>query len=95
MLYGTIFWVMVNFRMCFGAPDIERFIPHPDAIIQPDTFSSPAELAKYLKFKSQPGEYEKFFQWKKKPFQKDFKTLMQTASGTFECKVAKHRQSAC
>lgn len=79
----------------FGAPDIERFIPHPDAIIQANKFASPAELANYLKFKSQPGEYEKFFEWKKKPFQRDFKTLMQTASVTFECKVAKHLQSIC
>lgn len=79
----------------FGAADINRFIPDPSAIVDANKFQSPADLARYLKMKSQREGYQSFFEWKKRPFSSDFNNLLQSASMTFECKVARYLSEMC
>eukprot|EP00890_Picochlorum_soloecismus_P006373 jgi/Picsp_1/6737/NSC_04078-R1_alpha fucosyltransferase len=73
----------------YGADNIDRFIPHPSAIIKARDFESPEALAKYLiKVASNEKEYAKFFEWKKKPFTPDFSRVLRLASRTVQCRLA-------
>jgi len=73
----------------YGADNIDRFIPHPSAIIKARDFESPEALAEYLKtVASDEKEYAKFFEWKKKPFAPDFFRVLRLASRTVQCRLA-------
>lgn len=74
----------------FGAPNIERFVPDPSSIIVADRYT-PKELAALLnKTASDPAEYAKYFEWKKKPFSDDFNRVLRLASRTVQCRLAMH-----
>lgn len=74
----------------FGAPNIERFIPDPSAIIMADRYE-PKDLADLLKrIASDPAEYATYFEWKSKPFSKDFTRVLKLASRTVQCRLAMH-----
>lgn len=73
----------------FGATNVDRFIPHPSAIIKARDFASPEDLATYLqKVASDEKEYAKLFEWKKKPFTPDFLRVLRLASRTVQCRLA-------
>jgi len=73
-----------------GAPNVERFVPHPSSIIRADRYT-PKELAALLnKTASDPKEYAKYFDWKKKPFTDDFNRLLRLSSRTVQCRLAMH-----
>lgn len=75
----------------FGADNVERFIPHPSAYINANDFSSPRDLADHLKrVASDPEEYAKYFEWKKKPFTEDFLRVARLASRSVQCRLAMH-----
>lgn len=76
----------------FGAPNIERFVPDPSAIIVADRYS-PKELAELLnRTANNPDEYASFFAWKTKPYSQDFMRVMGLASRTVQCRLAMHLQ---
>ena len=74
-----------------GAPDIDRFIPHPSSIIKVSDFNTTKDLAEYLKqVASDPKEYQKFFEWKKNAYTDDFKRVQRLAARTVQCRLAMH-----
>jgi len=57
----------------FGAPNVEEFLPGKNCVIKAADFSSPRELADYLRFASRnSAEYRKYLAWKNEPFQENF-----------------------
>ena len=74
----------------FGAPNVDRFVPHPSAVIMADRYS-PRELATLLnETASDPAKYASYFEWKKKPFTEDFNRILRLASRTVQCRLAMH-----
>lgn len=74
-----------------GAPDINRFIPDPSAIINVNDFDSTDELANYLlRLMNDHDAYMQHFEWKKKDFSSDFKRVLRLATRTVECRLAMH-----
>jgi hypothetical protein len=72
----------------FGASNVQRFIPHPSAVIMADQYS-PKELATLLtNIAEDPKEYEKYLAWKKQPYSKDFERILHLASRTVQCRLA-------
>lgn len=72
-----------------GAPDIDRFIPHPSSIIKVSDFNSTEALANYLKeLVADPQKYAKHMEWKKKEFSPEFKRVLRLASRTVQCRLA-------
>lgn len=73
----------------FGAPDIDRFIPHPSSIIHANDFETTLDLANYLKsLVADEKAYEKLFEWKKKEFTEDFNRILRLATRTVQCRLA-------
>ena len=74
----------------FGAPNVDRFIPHPSAVIMADQYT-PRDLAILLnETASDPSKYARYFEWKKKPFTEDFNRILRLASRTVQCRLAMH-----
>jgi len=71
-----------------GAPNIDKFIPNPSAVIVAKDYS-PKDLAVVLNRTARnPKEYAKYFEWKKRPYSKDFRRILCLASRTVQCRLA-------
>lgn len=76
----------------FGAPNIDKFIPDPSAIIAAKDYS-PKDLAVLLNRTARdPKEYAKYFEWKKRPYSKEFRRILCLASRTVQCRLAMHME---
>ena len=73
----------------YGAPNINRFIPHPSSIINVKDFNSTGDLVEYLKqVAANETLYLQYFDWKKKPFAADFMRVLRLATRTVQCRMA-------
>lgn len=72
-----------------GAPDIDRFVPHPSAIIKVSDFATTDLLIAHLKAVAASKKlYMKHFDWKRRNFTKDFRRVLRLASRTVQCRLA-------
>ena len=61
-----------------GAPNVERLAPAKDCYIDVRDFSGPRELAeRLLELDADDEEYRKFFEWKRRPIQPEFRALIE------------------
>lgn len=80
---------MQSVPIYFGAPDIDRFIPHPSAVIHANDFPTTRDLANYLKsLVENEEEYMKLYEWKKNEFTEDFNRILRLATRTVQCRLA-------
>jgi len=64
-----------------GAPNIEEFLPSDKCIIKTDDFSSPMELAEYIKFLDRDdATYDEYLNWRREPLKANFKELVNLGS---------------
>ncbi|KAL6056664.1 Fucosyltransferase, variant 2 [Balamuthia mandrillaris] len=71
-----------------GAPNIEDWLPGEHSVINVKDFASARDLANYLHFLDEhPEEYEKYFEWKKKPFRPGFEDLLAGCVFYAECRL--------
>ena len=73
-----------------GAPDVERFVPHPSAIVRVESFVSLEALVEYLKELDHDDEkYLQHFEWKrKKEWTPQFAEVLQLTQMTAHCRLA-------
>ncbi|GAM21321.1 hypothetical protein SAMD00019534_044960, partial [Acytostelium subglobosum LB1] len=71
-----------------GAPNALKFAPNNHSVIFAHDYSSPEELAKYLKYlDNNDEEYEKYLTWKKTGPTKDWTAMVDIARIGAECRV--------
>ena len=74
-----------------GAPDVDRFVPHPSSIINAADFNSTADLVAHLReLAADEARYMKHFEWKQREFTDDFKRVVALAERTENCRLALH-----
>lgn len=61
-----------------GAPNVDRFLPGDNCIVDASRFSSVSELAEFLAQMSD-DEYMKFHEWRERPFRREFLELCSSA----------------
>jgi hypothetical protein len=70
----------------WGAPNVNDFLPHPDAIIRVSDFGSTKELADYLQLlTTSDTAYQKHMQWRHEPLTQSFLDLFETSPGHPPC----------
>jgi hypothetical protein len=61
-----------------GAPNVDRLAPSKDCYIDVRDFSGPRQLAeRLLELDADDEEYRKYFDWKRRPFQPEFRALIE------------------
>ena len=61
----------------YGAPNVERFVPAPDAYIDVREYRSPVALAERLSsLAADEDAYAHFLDWKRRPFEPGFRQLL-------------------
>jgi alpha-1,4-fucosyltransferase len=59
-------FVVGSVPIYWGAPNVEKFLPAPNAAIRVDDFASGRELALHLRFlMDNPAEYDAMLEWKR------------------------------
>lgn len=72
----------------WGAPDINDFLPHPDAVIRVSDFDSMQALATYLNILiNSPTAYQKHLQWRGKTVGKGFLNQSGSSPSRALCKM--------
>jgi hypothetical protein len=70
----------------WGAPDVNDFLPHPNAIIRVSDFESLEALADYLELlMTSDTAYKKHMQWRNEPLPQSFLNLFGTSPGHAPC----------
>jgi alpha-1,3-fucosyltransferase 10 len=61
-----------------GAPNVDRLAPAKDCYIDVTSFSGPRDLAaRLLQLNEDDEEYAKYFDWKRRPFEAEFRARME------------------
>lgn len=70
----------------WGAPNVNDFLPHPNAIIRVSDFESIEGLANYLQFlTTSDTAYQRHMEWRYKALPQSFLDLFQTSPGHAPC----------
>jgi hypothetical protein len=79
-----------------GAPNIDMWVPGDHAIINVADFEdNPKLLADYLLMLARtPSEYERYFDWKKKPFRTNFDRLFKSCVFFADCRICDYVREA-
>ncbi|KNC82270.1 hypothetical protein SARC_05442 [Sphaeroforma arctica JP610] len=78
-----------------GAPNIKEYVPNLDypSFINADAFETPEDLVKYMnKVVANQTLYDSYFEWKKKPFRKEFLDLFTWSRDTIPCRICEYAQ---
>jgi len=73
-----------------GAPNVNEFLPHAQAIVNVRDYSSPEELAEYLiSFEDPDSWYDEFHSWKEEGLPPTFERVLDQCVHYAECRVCK------
>lgn len=78
--------VMGAIPIYWGAPDIDEFLPDPDAVIRVRDFKSSRALAEYVRLLMGSSDaYLKHMKWRKKPLPESLRRVINSAVGGAAC----------
>ena len=83
--------VMGSIPIYWGAPDVVKYLPDPDAIINVSHFDTIEELAKYIRsLLVSSHAYEKHMMWRKRPLPASFRNIFNDTVGAAACRLCDH-----